>query len=62
MEWGGWEDWETFRNHYLAEFSPEALRRERGKVGWLAAGQHGRESEASPQGYAAVDTGSSYRQ
>lgn len=36
MEWGGWEDWQTFRNHYLAEFSPEALRRERGKVGWLA--------------------------
>ena len=35
MEWGGWEDWETFRNHYLAEFSPEALRRERGKVSWL---------------------------
>lgn len=35
MDWGGWEDWETFRNHYLAEFSPEALRRERGKVGWL---------------------------
>jgi integrase len=36
MEWGGWEDWETFRDHYLAEFSPEALRRERGKVGWLS--------------------------
>lgn len=35
MDWGGWEDWETFRKHYLAEFSPEALRRERGKVGWL---------------------------
>jgi len=35
MEWGGWEDWETFREHYLAEFSPEALRRERGKVSWL---------------------------
>jgi integrase len=36
MEWGGWGDWQTFRNHYLAEFSPEALRRERGKVSWLA--------------------------
>jgi len=35
MEWGGWEDWKTFRTHYLAEFSPEALRRERGKVSWL---------------------------
>ena len=36
MEWGGWADWETFRNHYLAEFSPEALRRERAKVEWMA--------------------------
>jgi integrase len=39
MEWGGWEDWQTFRDHYLSEFSPEALRRERGKVSWL--GQNG---------------------
>jgi len=36
MEWGGWEDWETFREHYLAEFSPEALRRECQKVDYLA--------------------------
>lgn len=35
FEWGGWEDWITFRNHYLAEFSPEALRRERSKVEYL---------------------------
>jgi integrase len=35
MEWGGWIDWSTFRNHYLAEFSPEALRRERQKISWL---------------------------
>jgi integrase len=35
MEWGGWEDWRTFRNHYLAEFSPEALRRETQKVDFL---------------------------
>lgn len=35
MEWGGWRDWQTFRDHYLAEFSPEALRRERDKVGFL---------------------------
>lgn len=32
FDWGGWEDWDTFRDHYLAEFSPEALRRERSKV------------------------------
>jgi len=50
MEWGGWEDWQTFRDHYLAEFSPEALRRERGKVGWLAeSGQ-----EQSNQSYTAM--------
>jgi integrase len=36
MEFGGWEDWQTFRKHYLAEFSPEALRREREKIPWLA--------------------------
>ncbi|WP_455448596.1 tyrosine-type recombinase/integrase [Natrinema thermotolerans] len=35
MDWGGWEDWETFRRHYLGEFSPEAIRRERGKVNYL---------------------------
>ena len=52
MEWGGWEDWETFRNHYLAEFSPEALRRERGKVSWLG----GRPEDHEHQGFAAVET------
>lgn len=36
MELGGWDDWKTFRDHYLAEFSPEALRRERSKVPWLS--------------------------
>ena len=35
MSWGGWEDWETFREHYLGEFSPQALERERAKVGYL---------------------------
>lgn len=49
MEWGGWEDWQTFRNHYLAEFSPEALRRERGKVSWL-----GGDPDQEEHGYAAI--------
>jgi integrase len=53
MEFGGWSDWSTFRNHYLAEFSPEALRRERGKVSWLAEGAT-REESGSTSGYAAV--------
>lgn len=38
MLYGGWDDWETFRKHYLGEFSPHALRRERGKVSWLGGG------------------------
>jgi len=58
MEWGGWEDWQTFRNHYLAEFSPEALRRERGKVGWLAEAQGG--GEGANGGYSVVNTGRGY--
>lgn len=38
MDWGGWEDWDTFREHYLGEFSPHALQRERAKVEWLDGG------------------------
>lgn len=38
MSWGGWHDWETFRKHYLGEFSPEVLQRERQKVDFLAEG------------------------
>jgi integrase len=61
MEWGGWEDWETFRNHYLAEFSPEALRRERGKVSWLSGGQPQTEDrDANPHSYSAVSTSNHY--
>ncbi len=39
MEWGGWEDWQTFRDHYLAEFSPEALRQQRSQVAWLGGSE-----------------------
>lgn len=38
MASGGWEDWETFRQHYLGEFGPEAIGRERGKVDFLKGG------------------------
>jgi integrase len=54
MSLGGWEDWETFRDHYLAEFSPEALRRERGKVSWL-----GGEPDETAQPYSVVSGGRS---
>jgi integrase len=53
MEWGGWEDWQTFRDHYLSEFSPEALRRERGKVSWLGGEP---ESSGAQQDYGAFET------
>lgn len=35
MNWGGWNDLETFLEHYEGKFSPEAQRRERDKVEWL---------------------------
>jgi integrase len=52
MEFGGWTDWETFRKHYLAEFSPEALRRERAKIDWLSDSMPDGADEE--QGYAQV--------
>lgn len=35
MNWGGWEDWDTFRKHYLGEMSPEAAERERSKIEYM---------------------------
>ena len=34
-DWGGWNDLETFLEHYRGSYSPEAQRRERQKVDWL---------------------------
>jgi integrase len=34
-DWGGWNDLETFLDHYRGTSTPEAQRREREKVGWL---------------------------
>jgi len=34
-DWGGWNDLETFLDHYRGMFSPEAQERERNKVQWL---------------------------
>jgi len=42
---GGWEDWDTFREHYLDEFSPHALKRERGKVDWLGGSEDSTEEQ-----------------
>lgn len=35
MHWGGWENWKTFREHYLGVYSPEKQQEERRKVAWL---------------------------
>jgi integrase len=34
-DWGGWQDLETFLDHYKGQYSPDAQRREREKVDWL---------------------------
>lgn len=39
MDQMGISSWSVFRKHYLGEFSPEALKRERGKVPYLAGGE-----------------------
>lgn len=33
--WGGWDNLETFLDHYRGEATPEEQQREREKVGWL---------------------------
>ena len=34
-DWGGWNDLDTFLDHYRGTHTPEAQRRERQKVDWL---------------------------
>jgi hypothetical protein len=34
-EWGGWNDLETFLEHYKGVMTPEGQLREREKVDWL---------------------------
>lgn len=34
-DWGGWQDLETFLDHYKGQYSPDAQRREREKVRFL---------------------------
>ncbi|OYR65161.1 tyrosine-type recombinase/integrase [Halorubrum ezzemoulense] len=35
LDWGGWEDLETFLDHYKGSYSPAAQQRARDKVDWL---------------------------
>lgn len=38
MDFGGWEDIETFRKRYPGSYSPAVQRRELAKVDWLNIG------------------------
>lgn len=46
MEWGGWKDWETFREHYLGAYSPEMERRQASVVPWLDTKSKGQSRES----------------
>ncbi|WP_255168480.1 tyrosine-type recombinase/integrase [Natrononativus amylolyticus] len=35
MQWGGWDDYETFQRHYLGKHSESVQAREAKKVNWL---------------------------
>jgi len=35
MDWGGWQSWEVFQEHYMSIHDPEFQAAEREKVGWL---------------------------
>jgi len=64
MLYGGWENWETFRKHYLGQFSPDALARERRKVEWLGGNDGGQappDAGAPPVTTAAPPTGTPRR-
>jgi len=50
MDFGGWEDIETFLEHYRGSYSPRVQREQLSKVGWLDIGDRGvgeREPELS---------------
>lgn len=35
MEWGEWDNWETFREYYLGAYSLDAQQKQMDKVDWL---------------------------
>lgn len=53
MEWGGWKDWETFREHYLGAYSPEMERKQAALVPWLETKGDGGQ-RANPDAYQSV--------
>jgi integrase len=48
MDFGGWEDIETFLEHYRGSYSPAVQRRELSKVGWLDVDDRSR-SDRDPE-------------
>jgi len=53
MEWGGWDNWETFRDHYLGAYSPDMEQRQAALVPWLETNtEPARESD--PNAYTSV--------
>lgn len=53
MEFGGWEDWETFREHYLGSITPEAAQRERAKIDYIGGSIEADELPFEPRTQAA---------
>lgn len=35
MQWGGWEDYDTFKKHYLGKHSEKVMAEQAAKVGWI---------------------------
>lgn len=56
MEFGGWEDWETFKKHYMGQITPEAQQRERGKIDYLGGDPRSDEVVYEPESEAARET------
>lgn len=48
MDWGGWEDMDTFLEHYRGSYSPAVQRRELSRVDWLDVDDRGVE-ERDPE-------------
>lgn len=49
MEFGGWEDYQTFQKHYLGEITPEAQQRERGKIDFVGGNPQDETMPFSPR-------------
>jgi len=56
MEFGGWEDWDTFKDHYMGQITPEAQQRERGKIDYLGGDPQSDEIVYEPESPAAKET------